>query len=48
LPTNTEFLLVRIGMGHGRPNRDLAGHETFSGHYADDVRLLLTHRPLLP
>lgn len=47
LPPQTEFLLVRFAVAHVGRGREL-GHETFSGHYMDEVRLTLVHRPQAP
>jgi len=48
LPPNTDFLLLRISVGHGMPLKSSADRETFAAHYADDVRVILARRPLLP
>ncbi len=45
LPANTEFLVVRL---HITQSFDSAGNATFTGSYADDVRVSLTTRPPLP
>lgn len=48
LPPNTDFLLLRIAVAHGPATKNSVGHETFAAHYADEVRVVLTHRPFLP
>lgn len=48
LPSNTDYLLLRIAVAHSGPTRWAGGHEKFAAHYADDVRVLLARRPLLP
>lgn len=48
LPPNTDFLLLRIAVAHGALTRKAGGQQAFAAHYADDIRVLLTHRPLLP
>ena len=45
LPANTEFLVVRL---HIAQSFDSAGNATFTGSYADDVRVSLTRRLPLP
>jgi hypothetical protein len=45
LPANTEFLVVRL---HINQNFESDGSSIFTGSYADDVRVTLTHRRLLP
>lgn len=45
LPANTEFLVVRL---HINQNFESDGSSIFTGSYADDVRVTLTHRKLLP
>lgn len=47
LPPNTDFLLLRIALGHGNSTRKSPGHETFAAHFADDVQVSLTRRPPL-
>lgn len=48
LPPNTDYLMLRIAVGHGMPSRLSPDRETFSAHFADDVRVTLARRPLLP
>ena len=48
LPPNTDFLLLRISVAHGGRSRESQGHEKFTAHYADDVRVVFARRPLLP
>lgn len=48
LPPNTDFILVRLSVAHGISTRSASGHESFAAHFADDVRVVLTRRPLLP
>lgn len=45
LPANAEFLVVRL---HINQNFESDGSSIFTGSYADDVRVTLTHRKLLP
>ena len=45
LPPGTEFVVVRL---HISQAFDSEGKGTFTGSYADDVRVTLTRRPLLP
>jgi hypothetical protein len=45
LPANTEFLVVRL---HISQNFESDGSSVFTGSYADDVRVTLTQRTLLP
>lgn len=45
LPANTEFLVVRL---HINQSFESDGSSIFTGSYADDVRVTLTHRRLLP
>ena len=45
LPPNTEFILIRVGMGHSKVAQRRA---TFDGHYLDDIRVTMTRRALLP
>jgi hypothetical protein len=45
LPPNTDFILIRLGMGHSKIAQRRA---TFDGHYLDDVRVSLARRALLP
>lgn len=48
LPPNTDYLLLRIAVAHSGATRKSRGHENFAAHYADDIRVLLARRPLLP
>lgn len=45
LPPNTDFILVRFGVAHGKSAQRRA---TFDGHYLDDVRVTLARRAPLP
>ena len=45
LPANSEFLVVRL---HITQSFDSTGNATFTGSYADDVRVVLTPRSPLP
>ncbi len=47
LPPDTDFLLLRIAIGHGNATRKSPGHETFAAHFADGVQVSLTRRPPL-
>jgi len=48
LPSNADFLLLRIAVAHAGPSRNAGGRDTFAAHYADEVRVVLAHRPELP
>lgn len=48
LPPNTDYLLLRIAVAHSGSTRKASGHENFTAHYADDIRVLFARRPLLP
>lgn len=48
LPSNTDYVLLRIAVAHSGSARQASGHEHFASHYVDDIRVLLTRRPLLP
>jgi hypothetical protein len=43
LPPETDFVMIRVGVSRKRG----AEKPDFAGHYADDVRLVLGHRPEL-
>ena len=45
LPTNAEFLLIRVGVTHVTKSQRRA---EFDGHYLDDVRVVVTRRAPLP
>jgi hypothetical protein len=45
LPPNSEFILIRLGVGHGKAVQRRA---TFDGHFVDDVRVTLARRAPIP
>ena len=47
VPPQTDFLLVRISVAHATRGRE-RDHETFAGHFVDDVRATLVRRAPLP
>jgi len=48
LPAGTDYLLLRISVAHGPPTNKSEERTTFPAHFADDVRVILARRPLLP
>ena len=47
LPPGTEFLMIRMGMSNDTKSRD-KHRDSFAGHFADTVQLVIARRPEIP
>ncbi len=44
VPPNTDYLLIQIGVSNVTPP-SIMRRDRFAGHFADEVKLVLAHRP---
>lgn len=44
IPTDTEFIMIRVGVSYDAKHRG-SREGRFAGHFADEVQLILAHRP---
>jgi len=44
VPPNTDYLLIQIGVSNVAPPNGMR-RDSFAGHFADEVKLVLAHRP---
>jgi hypothetical protein len=47
LPPGTEFLMIRMGMSNDTKSKDMR-RDSFAGHFADNVQLVIARRPEIP
>jgi hypothetical protein len=47
LPPSTEFLMIRMGMSNDTKSKDKR-RDSFAGHFADNVQLVIARRPEIP
>jgi hypothetical protein len=44
VPPNTDYLLIQIGISNVTPSSEMR-RDRFAGHFADEVKMILAHRP---